>query len=115
MQLIENDYPLTFQRYRFVPDSGGAGKTRGGLGLERSFRIDSPEGTFSCNFDRFRTPPYGLDGGAPGALGRMTLTRAGANAATDLSSKVSGLPVSKGDVLSLRTSGGGGYGDPGAR
>jgi N-methylhydantoinase B len=115
MELIENDYPVTFQRYGFVPDSGGAGKTRGGLGLERSFRVDSPEGTFTCNFDRFRTPPYGLDGGAPGALGRMTLTRAGANAATDLSSKVSGLPVSKGDVLSLRTSGGGGYGDPGAR
>ena len=115
MELIENDYPITFQRYGLVPDSGGAGKTRGGLGLERSFRVDSPEGTFTCNFDRFRTPPYGLDGGAPGALGRMTLTRVDASAVTDLGSKVSGLPVSKGDVLSLRTSGGGGYGDPSAR
>jgi N-methylhydantoinase B len=45
----------------------------------------------------------------------MTLTRVDASAVTDLGSKVSGLPVSKGDVLSLRTSGGGGYGDPGAR
>jgi N-methylhydantoinase B len=112
MELIENDYPVTFQRYGLVPGSGGAGRTRGGLGLERAFRVDSPEGTFTCNFDRFRTPPYGLSGGAPGALGRMTLTRAGANEATELGSKVSGLPVNKGDVLSLKTSGGGGHGDP---
>jgi N-methylhydantoinase B len=115
IELIENDYPVTFQRYGLVPGSGGAGRTRGGLGLERAFRVDSPEGTFTCNFDRFRTPPYGLSGGAPGALGRMTLTRAGANEATELGSKVSGLPVNKGDVLSLKTSGGGGHGDPSER
>jgi N-methylhydantoinase B len=115
MELVENDYPVTFQRYGLVPDSGGAGRTRGGLGLERAFRVDAPEGTFTCNFDRFRTPPYGLSGGEPGALGRMTLTRAGANDVTELGSKVSGLPVNRGDVLSLKTSGGGGHGDPAGR
>ena len=115
MELIENDYPVTFQRYGLVANSGGAGRTRGGLGLERAFRVDAPEGTFTCNFDRFITPPYGLAGGEPGALGRMTLTRAGASEVTDLGSKVSGLPVNKGDVLSLKTSGGGGHGDPSTR
>jgi len=115
MELIENDYPVTFQRYGLVSGSGGAGRTRGGLGLERAFRVDAPEGTFTCNFDRFRTPPYGLAGGAPGALGRMTVTRAGTGEELDIGSKVSGLPVQRGDVLRLRTSGGGGYGDPEAR
>jgi N-methylhydantoinase B len=115
MELIENDYPVTFQRYGLVSGSGGAGRTRGGLGLERAFRVDAPEGTFTCNFDRFRTPPYGLAGGAPGALGRMTVTRAGTEEELDIGSKVSGLPVQRGDVLRLRTSGGGGYGDPEAR
>ena len=110
IELIENDYPVTFQRYGMVPNSGGTGRTRGGLGLERAFRIDAPEGTFTCNYDRFRHPPYGLDGGGPGALGQMTLTRAGANDVTELGSKVSGLPVYRGDVLSLKTSGGGGHG-----
>lgn len=115
MELIENDYPVTFQRYGLVPGSGGAGRTRGGLGLERAFRVDAPEGTFTCNFDRFRTPPYGLVGGAPGALGRMTVTRAGETEEVDIGSKVSGLSVRRGDVLRLRTSGGGGYGDPAER
>lgn len=110
IELIENDYPVTFQRYGMVPDSGGSGKTRGGLGLERAFRVDAPAGTFTCNHDRFSHPPYGLDGGAPGALGQMTVSKAGANQGTELGSKVSGLPVRRGDVLSLKTSGGGGYG-----
>jgi N-methylhydantoinase B len=45
----------------------------------------------------------------------MTLNRAGANEAVELSSKVSGLSVNRGDILSLKTSGGGGHGDPSAR
>jgi N-methylhydantoinase B len=115
IELIENDYPVTFQRYGLVPDSGGMGHTRGGLGLERAFRVDAPEGTFTCNFDRFRTPPYGLDGGAPGALGRMTLTQSRTGKVTELGSKVSGYRVHRGDVLSLKTSGGGGHGDASTR
>ena len=115
IELLENDYPVTFQRYGLVPDSGGDGRMRGGLGLERSFRIDAPSGTFTCNFDRFRYPPYGLAGGAPGAVGRMRLRRAGDDEPVDLGSKISGLPVREGDILSLTTSGGGGFGDPAAR
>tara|TARA_B110000483_G_scaffold237267_1_gene311763 strand:+ start:505 stop:1920 length:1416 start_codon:yes stop_codon:yes gene_type:complete len=43
IEMIENDYPLTFMQYGLVPNSGGEGKSRGGLGLVREFRLDAPE------------------------------------------------------------------------
>ena len=72
--MIEGDYPITFTRYGLRAGSGGAGKHRGGLGLVRAFRLDAPAGVFAANLDRFKVPPYGLAGGAPGAPGRLTLT-----------------------------------------
>ncbi|MEC8028139.1 MAG: hydantoinase B/oxoprolinase family protein, partial [Pseudomonadota bacterium] len=76
IEMIEGDYPITFTRYGLRAGSGGAGKHRGGLGLVRAFRLDAPAGVFAANLDRFKVPPYGLAGGAPGAPGRLTLTRA---------------------------------------
>jgi N-methylhydantoinase B len=115
IEMIENGYPVTFQQYRLIPDSGGVGKRRGGLGLIRSFRVDSPEGTFSANLDRFTVPPYGLQGGGRGRGGRLWVRRSGDEVETELPSKISGLEVSAGDVLALETSGGGGWGDPAER
>jgi N-methylhydantoinase B len=114
VEMLENTYPLTFQRYSLVPDSGGAGERRGGCGLERSFRIDAPAGTLSLNLDRFKTRPYGLEGGSPGAAGGATLTRADGRAQS-LPSKIAGLRIGAGDVLRLVTAGGGGYGAPARR
>ena len=64
----------------------------------------------STNYDRFRVPPYGLAGGGAGAPGRSVLTRDGE--AIELGSKVSNLPVRRGDRILLQTSGGGGHGAP---
>ncbi len=113
VEMIENGYPVTFQTYGLAEGTGGAGHTRGGLGLRRSFRVDCPAGTFAANLDRFKFAPWGTDGGEPGAKGRLTLTRDGAK--TDLHSKVSNLEIRQGDVLTLQTSGGGGHGDPATR
>lgn len=112
IEMIENGYPVTFQQYALAPDSGGAGIHRGGLGLVREFRIDAPTGTISANLDRFTHPPYGLQGGAPGAGGQLSIRRAADGRLEILTSKVSGIEVMAGDIFRLQTSGGGGWGDP---
>ncbi|WP_072393381.1 hydantoinase B/oxoprolinase family protein [Hyphomicrobium sp. CS1BSMeth3] len=114
VEMLESTYPVTFEAYTLVPDSGGAGEQRGGCGLIRAFRIDAPAGTLSCNFDRFKTQPYGLAGGAPGAASFAELQHADGSVER-LPSKVAGKAIAKGDVFRLVTSGGGGYGEPAKR
>jgi N-methylhydantoinase B len=114
IEMVEARYPVTFLRYALLPDSGGPGAHRGGLGLVREWRLDAEAGSFGTSFERFRIPPYGLAGGKPGSLSRTTLTRSDGTA-EDLRSKVSGVPLRRGDVVTIETSGGGGHGDPGAR
>jgi N-methylhydantoinase B len=114
IEMVETRYPVTFTRYGLIPDSGGAGAHRGGLGLVREWRLDAETGSLSTNFERFRIPPYGLEGGQPGSLSRTTLRRADGTAES-LRSKVSGIPLRKGDVVTIETSGGGGHGNPADR
>jgi N-methylhydantoinase B len=110
IEMIESDMPLSFTRYGLLPDSGGAGQHRGGLGLVREWRIDAERATFTAQMDRFRFRPYGLQGGKPGAAGRLTLIRDGKE--TPLHSKVGNMPLKRGDIIRLETSGGGGHGNP---
>lgn len=112
--MVEAKYPVTFTKYGLIPDSGGAGQFRGGLGLVREWRLDAAEGSLSTNFERFRHAPYGIKGGAEGSLSRTTVTHPDGSKAS-LRSKVSGVPLKRGDIVTIETSGGGGYGDPGAR
>jgi N-methylhydantoinase B len=113
LEMIEAGMPLSFAGYGLLPDSGGAGAQRGGLGLYRAWRVDAERATLTAQMDRFRFQPYGLAGGGPGAPGRLALIRDGVR--TELHSKVSNLPLRRGDIVRLETSGGGGFGDPGAR
>lgn len=112
VEMIEQTYPVRFVEYALLPDSGGAGRTRGGLGLAREFELRAPRATFAANFDRFKVPPYGLAGGEPGRTGRLRVQRAGAREAQQLPSKVRGLALERGDRVRLETSGGGGHGAP---
>jgi N-methylhydantoinase B len=114
IEMVETRYPVTFRRYGLIPDSGGAGAHRGGLGLVREWRLDAEQGSLSTNFERFRIPPYGLQGGRPGALSRTTIHRADGSTES-LRSKVSGIPLRQGDVVTIETSGGGGHGAPADR
>jgi N-methylhydantoinase B len=113
IEMIESDVPVTFMNYALVPDSGGAGRNRGGLGLTRSWRIDSEAANFTAQMDRFRFTPFGLHGGGAGARGHLVLTRDGKEQA--LHSKVSNMRLAKGDIVRLVTSGGGGLGLPSDR
>ncbi len=113
VEMCESLFPITFTEYGLIPDSGGAGQYRGGLGLVRSWRLDADWGVLSSSFERFRYAPFGLASGEPGSKGRFTLTRDGD--VRELPSKISGVDLRRGDVVSLETSGGGGWGDPARR
>ncbi len=113
VEMCETLFPITFTEYGLIPGSGGKGQYRGGLGLAREWRLDADWGTLSGNFERFRYPPYGLNGGEPGSLGRFLLTRD--KEETILPSKISGIDLKRGDRVRLETSGGGGWGQPESR
>ena len=95
-----------------MPDSEGAGKFRGGLGLRRDYEFPG-ETTFTVLADRDKAGPHGLFGGLPGSVSRYTLTSSTGHGrqARDLGSKTT-LQLKPGDVISYRTSGGGGFGPP---
>jgi len=98
--------------YGLVPDSGGAGRRRGGLGLWRRFAVLKDETNFACYTDRSRIAPWGLFGGDEGGCTRIELLRDGR--LTVLPSKTK-QELRRGDVLTIYTAGGGGYGAPGER
>jgi N-methylhydantoinase B len=77
IELVEASYPLRVERYGFVPDSGGAGAWRGGLGLVKDLRFLEAEATLQVRADRQRFRPYGLAGGGGGAPGVNLFATAG--------------------------------------
>ncbi|MEC8370875.1 MAG: hydantoinase B/oxoprolinase family protein, partial [Pseudomonadota bacterium] len=109
MEAMELDYPFfRVENYALIPDSGGKGKHRGGLGFEKSYRILEDGVTFATYGDRFRIAPPGLFGGGPGCRAENLIERDGE--IIQVGSKA-GLELKKGDLLVMRTGGGGGYGD----
>ncbi len=113
IEMCESLFPVVFTEYSFIEGSGGDGQYRGGLGLAREWRLEADWGILSGSFERFRHPPYGLNGGKPGSTGRFVHTRG--DEVTLLPSKISGVDLQRGDRVRLETSGGGGWGDPAAR
>jgi N-methylhydantoinase B len=105
----EANYPVRILRYELVDDSEGAGRFRGGLGLRRDYLFPDSDATFTVLADRERWGPHGLWGGHAGAPSQYILNPDTEN--RSLGSKVT-VPVHPGDVVSYRTSGGGGYGPP---
>jgi N-methylhydantoinase B len=109
VEAAELEYPVTIERYEFIPDSGGAGKSRGGLSLRRDIRFHT-DVTWARYSDRQKFSPQGLFGGKEGTRGELIL-----NPGTDreVKQKSKGVsPIRAGDVLSIRLPGSGGYGDP---
>src|SRR5690606_7428459 len=93
-------------------DSGGEGASRGGLGMRRAVRLLDDEAAYSVLSDRAVLPPYGVLGGSSAATYVVSVVRQGEERMFDTPGKVTGLPVRRGDVVVMRSSGGGGYGDP---
>jgi N-methylhydantoinase B len=113
IETIESETPLSITSYGLRPDSAGAGRQRGGLGLVREWRVDCAAAIVTANCERFKFRPFGLAGGGAAATGRLTLIRGEERIA--LGSKVNNRRLERGDILRLETSGGGGFGAPGER
>jgi N-methylhydantoinase B/oxoprolinase/acetone carboxylase alpha subunit len=110
VEVAESEFPIRIERYGLVPDSGGAGQHRGGLAIERVWRCLTPETSLIVRSDRAVHAPYGLCGGAPGAVSSNLLQKPDGSEIV-LPSMFS-TTIDAGDVYVHRTAGGGGWGDP---
>jgi N-methylhydantoinase B len=109
IEAIEREYPLRIVCYEIAQGTGGAGHHRGGDGLVRAIELVEGSAEATLLADRQTLPPPGACGGEPGALGRHFLLRGGTR--MPIPAKVS-LKLEPGDVLTIQTPGGGGYGAP---
>jgi N-methylhydantoinase B len=113
-EALENEYALLVDEYALVPDSGGAGHRRGGLGIARQIRAMRDGVVFSVRSDGHVLGAPGLAGGQSGGTARLIR-----NARTDheetLSSKTASIVLAAGETVRIETGGGGGYGDPADR
>ncbi|MEZ3144362.1 hydantoinase B/oxoprolinase family protein [Halobaculum sp. MBLA0143] len=110
-EVVETAYPLRVERYALRPDTGGAGRHRGGLGLRRDVRVRDHAARCSLLAERRTSRPYGLGGGEPGATGGAALVDDDGRDLESLPAKTT-LELDPGSVVSVRTPGGGGFGDP---
>jgi N-methylhydantoinase B len=107
----EVKFPLVVERYSLIADSGGAGRYRGGLGLERVVRARVPM-TFNSHVERAHCKPWGLEGGEE-ATGNEVAVRTGSKWKTDFpNAKVLVAYLEPGDAFRMRSGGGGGHGSP---
>ncbi len=105
IEAFEMEYPMRVERYELLYGSGGDGGHRGGDGIVRAVRVLEPA-SLSLLTDRRRHGPRGVDGGEPGRVGRNLL------GGEELGPKVS-REMEEGDVVTVETPGGGGYGRAG--
>jgi 5-oxoprolinase (ATP-hydrolysing) len=106
-EVLEWRFPVMVEAFEIRTGSGGAGRHRGGDGIHRRVRFLKPM-TATILSNRRRVPPFGLEGGGPGAPGRNSVRRVDGSIET-LGSTQS-VEMAAGDVFVIDTPGGGGYG-----
>jgi 5-oxoprolinase (ATP-hydrolysing) len=109
-EVIERRYPVRLHEFSIRRGSGGQGHHHGGDGIVRRLEFLKPVRVSLLTERRGRYAPYGLHGGESGALGRNTLQKTSGEM-VDLGGKAS-LEVAAGEMLTIETPGGGGYGKP---
>jgi N-methylhydantoinase B len=107
-EVIEAEYPVRIESQRLRRGSGGAGAHKGGDGLQREYRVLAERMSLTSMFERAVVPPYGLQGGEPGALFQVTVIPMEGEAYR-LPGKANVL-LKKGDRVIVESCGGGGYG-----
>jgi N-methylhydantoinase B len=112
VEVMEAEHPVRIEDYSFVPDSCGAGRYRGGVGIRRSYRILADEALLQMRTDRVRFAPYGLAGGSPGGRSRNFMEVG--NERKALPGKIT-TRIDKGTLIIHEQAGAGGFGDPFAR
>ncbi len=112
MEILEANFPVLFEQWALRPDSGGAGYNRGGLGSVYSVRVLGEEARAFFLGDRGKFAPFGVGGGLSAAKNELVFKRAEGDFIPPMVSKATDVPLQRGDVIELRTPGGGGYGSP---
>ncbi len=105
----EAKFPILVERYELIPDSGGAGRYRGGLGIARTTRALTPV-TFNTQTDRAHCRPWGLDGAGDGTGNRVAFRLGGEWKDDFPNAKVLVANLKPGDAHRISSGGGGGYG-----
>jgi N-methylhydantoinase B len=111
LEVMEQFYPVLFEEYSLREGSGGAGKNRGGFGVNYRVRLRRGHAIASFVMDHGREGPQGVQGGADGGPNDVTVRRQGqADYRLPHFSKDQGLHMREGDLVLVGTPGGGGFG-----
>lgn len=115
IEIMEQRYPVLFEQFALHEGSGGAGEHRGGFGVTYSVRLRRGEARASMVMDHGRFGPRGALGGDDGGLNRVHVRVGDADYTPAHLSKDQDIALRPGDVVTVSTPGGGGYGEPFAR
>ena len=112
VEIMEQQFPVLYHRYALREGSGGAGRHRGGFGLDYEIELRRGEATASFVMDHGRFGPPGALGGKDGRPNSVTVWQSGKAFIPPHLSKAQDIPMKPGDRVRVGTPGGGGYGDP---
>ncbi len=115
VEVLEQLYPVLFEQYAIHEGSGGDGEYRGGMGIHYRLRLRGGQARASMVMDHGKFGPPGVLGGADGGMTGIVIYRDGVPYQPEHISKDQGILMKEGDVIEVRTPGGGGYGDPAKR
>ena len=112
IEVMEQRYPVLFERYALHEGSGGAGEHRGGFGVHYAVRLRRGEARASMVMDHGRFGPRGAAGGDDGGTNRVRIDAGGTSQVPPHLSKGQDIALLPGDVVTVSTPGGGGFGNP---
>jgi N-methylhydantoinase B len=112
IEVMEQRFPVLFEEYSLHEGSGGAGKSRGGFGVNYTVSVRRGDARASMVMDHGRVGPNGAFGGSEGGVNRVEIERGGELYQPPHRSKDQGIELTAGDRVRVSTPGGGGYGNP---
>ena len=115
LEILEAAYPVMFRKWALRPNSGGAGRHRGGLGAIYEIELLEEQATAFLFGERGKFAPPGVAGGEAGATNVFTYEQDDGEHNPPFVSKMVGINLVRGQAVRLETPGGGGYGPPGDR
>jgi N-methylhydantoinase B len=113
IEILESEFPTRLLNFSLIPDSGGAGRFRGGLGIRREY-LNLEDARFSIRSTKHVIAPNGVGGGGPGRTGDIIINPE-RDGEKRLPTRYADFPLKTGDIFRLDTPGGGGSGDPRTR
>lgn len=110
-EVLEREYPIRVECMRLnIEENVGHGRFRGGFGMRKDYRILADEAILVCSINRIKYPPWGVNGGTNGSCNHLVVMRN--NETVWDGGRAFNFKLKKGDILSIRSGGGGGWGDP---